>query len=227
MSRKIALDRPLLQENIHHAGRIRALLERHRVTAFNLVSSPGSGKTSLLERTLKALAGKLNMALIAGDVSTQNDADRLKAAGGQWVRPLETGGTCHLEAAMLSGTVAQLDLPATDILFIENVGNLVCPAAYDLGEHEKIVLISTVEGDDKPLKYPVMFRNASVMVINKIDLLGLTEFSLATVKENAFLINPDLRVFELSCRTGEGLSAWFDWLQQRVARVRGTESGHG
>lgn len=221
MAEKIDLRKKVLSENDRLAAEIRQRLKSRDTVTFNLVSSPGSGKTSLLERTLKAMKDEVRMALIAGDVQTENDADRLVRAGGERVKPLVTGGSCHLDARMIANVLPAMNLTNVDILFIENVGNLVCPSGFDLGEDMKIVLISTTEGDDKPLKYPAMFRRSSVMVINKIDLLGTSEFSTDTVRRNALSINPDLMIFEVSCRTGEGLDEWFNWLRQRVPERTG------
>lgn len=217
---KIPFEKKVLSENDRLASDIRARLDDHGVMAFNLVSSPGSGKTSLLEKTLGVLSGRLKMALVAGDVQTRNDAERLERAGGKIVRPIITGGACHLDARMVGAAIADIDLRNLDVLFVENVGNLVCPSSYDLGEDMKIVLISTTEGDDKPLKYPSMFRRSSVMIINKIDLLGHSDFSLEHVRANALKINPALEIFELSCRTGIGLETWFDWLIRAAARKK-------
>lgn len=217
MAEKIVLEKKVLSENDRLAAELRKTLKQHRIGSLNFVSSPGSGKTSLLERTLGALRTELRIGLIAGDVQTENDAKRLKEAGGEMVVALVTGGTCHLDAKMITRVLPQLDLANLDLLFIENVGNLVCPSSYDLGEDMKVVLISTTEGDDKPLKYPGMFRRSSVMVINKIDLLGTSDFELERVKANARRINGDLTVFETSCRTGDGLDAWFDWLRTFAA----------
>jgi len=218
MAQRIEVNQKVLSENDRLAADIRSQLKARGISAFNLVSSPGSGKTSLLERTLQQLSGELNIALIAGDVHTENDANRLIRAGGARVRALETGGSCHLDARMISRVLPELDLDGVDILFIENVGNLVCPSGFDLGEDMKIVLLSTTEGDDKPLKYPAMFRRSSVLVINKTDLLGTSDFELSTVKRNARSINPYLKIFETSCRTGDGLSAWFGWLKSFVGK---------
>ncbi len=217
MTEKITIEKKVLSENDRLAADIRSRLREHGVASLNLVSSPGSGKTSLLERTLGALKDELRIGLIAGDVQTENDANRLLRAGGKMVQPLTTGGACHLDAKMVSRVLSEFDLEALDLLFIENVGNLVCPSSYDLGEDMKVVLVSTTEGDDKPLKYPGMFRRSSVMVINKIDLLGTSDFDINRVKENAWRINGDLKVFELSCRTGEGLDAWYSWIKGLVA----------
>lgn len=191
---------------------MRLKLQNRYILSINLVSSPGSGKTSLLEKTLGALCGKISIAVIAGDVQTENDAIRLRKAGGRIVAPIITGGACHLDARMIDKALEAFELDKIDVLFIENVGNLVCPAGYDLGEDMKVVIISTTEGDDKPLKYPTMFRRSSILIINKIDLIGLSDFDINRVRENALSINPNLRIFELSCRSSEGLKEWYDWL---------------
>jgi len=214
IARKIPIQKKVLIENDRLAGVIRAELTERGIISLNLVSSPGSGKTSLLEKTIGALGTEINMAVIAGDVQTENDADRLKRAGGKIVWPVVTGGACHLDARMVGRVLDELNLNGLDILFIENVGNLVCPSNYDLGEDMKVILVSVTEGDDKPLKYPAMFRKSSVMIINKIDLRDYCEFDIERVKENALRINGGLRIFELSCRTGEGLDSWFDWLKK-------------
>jgi len=221
MEENVPIEKKVLSENDKLAAAIREMLAERKILALNLVSSPGSGKTSLLEHTLKTLGDRLNMVLIAGDVQTENDAQRLMRAGGRMVRPIITGGACHLDAKMVTRVLDDLDLTGAEVLFIENVGNLVCPSSYDLGEDMKVVLISTTEGDDKPLKYPAMFRRSSVFVINKIDLLGQSDFELARVKENARQINGNLTAFEVSCRTGEGLQAWYQWLENQVALKKG------
>lgn len=216
MSEKIPIEQKVLSENDKLAKEIRQALTAQNIVSMNLVSSPGSGKTSLLEKTIGALGGQLKIALIAGDVQTENDANRLSKAGGKMVRAIVTGGACHLDAKMVTKALSEFDINKIDLLFIENVGNLVCPSSYDLGEDMKVVLISTTEGDDKPLKYPGMFRRSSAMVINKIDLLGLSDFELARVKENALKINGQLKIFDISCRTGQGLSDWYEWLKTLV-----------
>lgn len=220
MSEKVSVEKKVLSENDRIAAQIREKLGAKRIVALNLVSSPGSGKTSLLERTLEALSGDIKMALVAGDVQTENDAKRLIRAGGMLVRPIVTGGACHLDASMVSNALNQLDLTDVDVLFIENVGNLVCPSSYDLGEDMKVVVISTTEGDDKPLKYPSMFRRSSAMVINKVDLLGLSDFDVSKVKDNALGINGGLRIFEASCRSGAGLNDWYTWLRELIIRKK-------
>ena len=182
------------------------------------MSSPGSGKTSLLEHTIRDLGDEIRLAVIAGDVQTENDANRLIRAGGDRVLPLMTGGSCHLDARMITRVLPDVNLEDLDLLVIENVGNLVCPSGFDLGEDMKVVLISTTEGDDKPLKYPAMFRRSSVMVINKIDLLGMSDFDLDRVKQNALSINAGLEIFAVSCRTGEGLDEWYAFLRRLVGK---------
>ena len=217
MTTRININEKVLKENDRIAAEIRQSLQDRRILSLNLVSSPGSGKTSLLERTFRELGDRLSMAGIAGDVQTENDARRLEAAGARLVRPIVTGGACHLDARMVHQAMAGMDLSRCDVLFVENVGNLVCPSSYDLGEDMKVVLISTTEGDDKPLKYPAMFRRSSVMVINKIDLLGHSDFDLERVRKHARQINGELEIFELSCRTGEGLDTWYGWLMKTAA----------
>jgi hydrogenase nickel incorporation protein HypB len=216
MSERVDVKQKVLSENDRLAAELRQRFSDHRVVCLNLVSSPGSGKTSLLERTLTALSDTLSMAVIAGDVQTENDARRLVAAGGKIVRPITTGGACHLDARMVANAAGDIGLGDLDLLFIENVGNLVCPSSYDLGEDMKVVLISVTEGDDKPLKYPGMFRRSSVMVINKIDLLEHCDFDMDTVKENALTINGNLTMFELSCRNEQGMLDWYEWLKKLV-----------
>lgn len=216
MTRQIEVEKKVLSENDRLAADLRAELDKRGIVSLNFVSSPGSGKTSLLEKTLAKLNDKLRIAVIAGDVQTENDANRLARAGGKIVRPIVTGGACHLDARMITNVTNHLDLDTVDLLFIENVGNLVCPSSYDLGEDMKVVLISTTEGDDKPLKYPGMFRRSSAMVINKTDLIEYSEFDLGRVKENALSINGNLKILELSCRTGDGLDGWYDWLLSLV-----------
>lgn len=218
MSEKIIIEKKVLSENDRLAAEIRNQLQQRGIVSLNFVSSPGSGKTSLLEKTLSKLNNELRIGLIAGDVQTENDAVRLLRAGGKMVRPLVTDGACHLDARMITRVLPELDLDNMDLLFIENVGNLVCPSSYDLGEDMKVVLISTTEGDDKPLKYPAMFRRSSVMVINKIDLLGTSDFDIDQVIQNAHTINADLKIFQVSCRSGAGLEDWFTWIKSLVGK---------
>ena len=220
MTEKVTIEKKVLSENDRIAGQIREDLKSRKILCLNMVSSPGSGKTSLLERTLQALKSELEIAVVAGDVQTDNDANRLVKAGCKLVRPIVTGGACHLDANMVIKALKELNLDDTDLLIIENVGNLVCPSSYDLGEDMKVVLISTTEGDDKPLKYPAMFRRSSVMVINKTDLIGTSDFDIERVKANALQINGNLTILETSCRSGDGLDNWFDWLKEEIARKK-------
>lgn len=220
MATKIKMEKKVLSENDKLAAEIRNELKEHKVASLNFVSSPGSGKTSLLERTLQTLKDKIEIGMVAGDVQTENDANRLIEAGGSKIKPLVTGGSCHLDAKMITKILPEVSVPELDLFIIENVGNLVCPASYDLGEDMKVVLISVTEGDDKPLKYPSMFRRSSVMIINKIDMLEMCDFSLEEVKKNALQINGDLKIFEVSCRTGEGLEDWYAWLQNLVKEAK-------
>jgi hydrogenase nickel incorporation protein HypB len=217
MNERIRVEKSILSENDKLASEARRQFRDHSVVVLNLVSSPGAGKTSLLERTLQALHSEIRIGLIAGDVQTENDAQRLLNAGGECVWPLVTGGACHLDARMVNTVLDGVDLGGRRIIKKENVGNLVCPSSFDLGELMKVVLISTAEGDDKPLKYPSMFRRSGLMVVNKTDLLGTSDFSMQRVVENARSINPDLEVIETSCRTGAGLEAWFEWLKRLLS----------
>ncbi len=219
MKKVIQMEKDVLAKNKDLARENRSALAGRGIYAFNVISSPGSGKTSLLERTLAALKDELPMAVIEGDIQTDNDAARIAALGVPVVQ-INTGGLCHLDASMVARAMSHFDLPALKLLIIENVGNLVCPSSYDLGENEKVVLISVTEGDDKPLKYPGIFHRAGVMVVNKIDLLGHTDFSMEAVRKNALSINPGLVIFELSCRSGEGLEAWLNWVRERPAKVK-------
>jgi hydrogenase nickel incorporation protein HypB len=193
-------------------------------STFNLVSSPGAGKTTLLERTLERLRDRVRVAVIEGDVQTDLDAQRVARYGVPVVQIVTNGG-CHLEATLVADAIDGLDLAALDLLVIENVGNLVCPANYDLGEALKVVLLSTTEGEDKPLKYPAMFRNASVLVINKIDLVPYLDVDLAAIRRHARSINPSLEIFEVSCTSGAGLPAWCAWLERRALDGREGKAG--
>lgn len=212
----ITIERKVLERNDEIAEANRARFRDHGLFVFNIVSSPGAGKTTLLERTIETLRGEMRIGVVEGDVQTDFDAQRVARYGVPAVQIVTNGG-CHLEARLVRDAVDTLDLGALDLLVIENVGNLVCPANYDLGEALKVVVLSTTEGDDKPLKYPGMFRRASVLVINKIDLLPYVNTSIATIEKHAHDINPSLLVFQTSCTTGEGIPAWCDWLREQVA----------
>jgi hydrogenase nickel incorporation protein HypB len=213
----ITIERKVLEKNDEIAAQNRALFRRHGLFTFNIVSSPGAGKTSILERSLENLGEDLKIAVIEGDVQTDLDARRVARYSVPVVQIVTNGG-CHLEARLVQDALSSLDLAGLDLLIIENVGNLVCPANYDLGEDLKVVVLSTTEGDDKPLKYPAMVRNASVLLINKIDLLPYVNCNIDELRGNALKINPDLRVFETSCTTGAGIDQWCGWLRERAAR---------
>jgi hydrogenase nickel incorporation protein HypB len=211
----ITIERKVLEKNDAIAAENRELFARHRLFVVNMVSSPGSGKTSLLERTIERLGSKKRIAVIEGDVQTDFDAQRVARYHVPVVQIVTNGG-CHLEAKLVKDALTNFDLKSVDLLIIENVGNLVCPANYDLGEAMKVVLISTTEGDDKPLKYPGMFRNASVLIINKMDLLPYVNCRIEQLKHNALQINPALTLFETSCTTGAGIPEWCAWLEKRT-----------
>ena len=210
----------ILDRNNRLAAANRDLLAAHGIFALNLVSSPGSGKTTLLERTLRDLSERFRCAVIEGDQQTDNDAVRI-AATGVPVRQINTGAGCHLDAHMVGHALENFNLDNLDILFIENVGNLVCPASFDLGEHHKVVVLSVTEGEDKPLKYPQMFHAADVMLLNKIDLLPHLDFDVARCIEMAGRVKPDGSLFQISAKTGEGLDAWYEWLQSSAIAVKG------
>ena len=210
-SKTISVETDILAKNNRIAAGNRALFDQKGVFVLNLVSSPGSGKTTILERTLRDLIGKLRFAVIEGDQQTDNDAVRI-AATGVPVKQVNTGAGCHLDAHMVCHALDNFDMDNLDILMIENVGNLVCPATFDLGEHHKVVVLSVTEGEDKPLKYPSMFHNADVMLLNKIDLLPHLDFDAEQCKEFARRVNPGIRIFDVSSKTGQGMDAWYGWL---------------
>ncbi len=208
---KVPIVQNILAANDGKAQEVRQSLDVHTIRAINMMSSAGAGKTTLLEKTIARLQGRLNIGVIEGDVETTADADRIAAAGAPTVQII-TQGNCHLEANMVQAAMEKIDLAAIDLLFIENVGNLVCPANWNLGEDIKAVVVSTTEGDDKPAKYPHMFAVSEIMIINKIDLLPYVDYDMDAVKRFALAVNPKLRIFELSSRSGEGLDIWCDWL---------------
>jgi hydrogenase nickel incorporation protein HypB len=208
MPTKITIAQHILAANEAIAQELR---QTRAVPMINMMSAPGAGKTTLLEQTIRRLRGQLTIAVIEGDIETSNDAERIEAAGAETVQ-INTRGACHLEAHMIRSALEQLDMRQTDLFVIENIGNLVCPATWDLGEDLRVVVVSTSEGDDKPAKYPQMFAAAQVMIVNKLDLLPYVDYDLAKVKREALAINPQLRIFEVSCRTGEKLDVWCEWL---------------
>jgi hydrogenase nickel incorporation protein HypB len=210
----------VMARNDEIARDVRERLEAARTPSFNFISSPGAGKTLLLERTLAALNEEMRVAVVTGDCQTQNDADRLARHTDRLVQAVVTHGGCHLDARQIETALASIDLHDTDLLLIENVGNLVCPAAWDLGESAKIVLFSITEGEDKPLKYPKAFQVAEVAILTKLDLLPHLDFDLASAIRNASDVNPLLRFFFLSARSGAGMEDWLAFLHARVSERR-------
>ncbi|MDH3561153.1 MAG: hydrogenase nickel incorporation protein HypB [Gammaproteobacteria bacterium] len=216
----VSVLRGLLHENDHAAGHNRSHFDRHGVLAVNLMSAPGAGKTLLLESTIAALGGELSMAVIEGDLETENDAQRIRARGVEAIQ-ITTGSACHLDAHMVHDALHHLDLAGLDVVFIENVGNLVCPATFDLGQHRNVVLLSVPEGDDKPAKYPVMFRAADLVLLSKCDLLPvLDDFKPAAARHHLQNLANPAPVFELSAKSGAGMGRWLEWLGREIAAVR-------
>jgi len=219
----ITVERKVLEKNDLIAQKNREAFRQNGTFTINLVSSPGSGKTSIVERTIHHIKDKIKFAVIEGDVQTDLDAQRVDAYGIPVVQIVTQGG-CHLEAGLVRDAYNKLEDKKIDALLIENVGNLVCPAGYDLGEDFKVVIVSTTEGDDKPLKYPAMFRNASVLIINKVDLIPYVNCSLETLRNNALSINSSLKIFETSCTTDEGIPDWCSWLESQIKKVSLSEA---
>jgi len=215
MTTRIPIVEKILSANDRLAAENRIKFNNAGVFAINIMASPGAGKTSLIEQTVSALKSKLRIGMINGDIATSFDADRAAAAGAAAVQ-INTGGDCHLDAVMLQAALPQLDLDNLDLIIVENVGNLVCPAEFQLGTHKSILVASIPEGDDKPYKYPGMYRGVDAVVINKIDLLPYVTFRVDFFKRGIEALNPGVAQFELSCRTGAGLESWYDWLIQSV-----------
>jgi hydrogenase nickel incorporation protein HypB len=219
MPQRIPVVEKILSANDRLALENQSRLDLARLFSINVMASPGAGKTSLIEQTVRGLTGRLRIGMINGDIATSFDADRAQAAGAVAIQ-INTGGDCHLDAVMVQSALAQLDLSALDLLIIENVGNLVCPADFKLGTHKSVLVASIPEGDDKPYKYPGMYRGVEALVINKIDLLPYVPFRMDFFKKGIEVLNPGVTQFELSCRTGEGLPAWLAWLEGQVAAFR-------
>jgi len=215
---KLTIAQNILAANDTYAAGIRQALAPRHIFSINFMSSPGAGKTALLERTIERLGGQLQIGVIEGDVETSADAERIEAAGASETVQINTRGNCHLEAHMVQAALDQLDLDRVELLIIENIGNLICPNAWDLGEDLRVVITSTTEGDDKPSKYPQMFADAQVVVINKIDLLPYVDYDLEKARRQVLALNPQVRFFEVSCRTGAGLVEWCDWLADFARR---------
>ncbi len=212
--RRIAVEADLLDRNRAFAAENRAWFEQHHIFTLNMVSSPGSGKTTLLVEMIKAAGGKFEVSVIEGDQQTSFDAERIAATGAR-VYQINTGSMCHLDAHMVGHAVEHLAPAEGSVVVIENVGNLICPAAFDLGENRRVALVSVTEGEDKPLKYPQMFHSSQAVVINKCDLLPYLQFDIRQCRENILRINPEAEIFELSAMTGEGMCEWLQWLEQK------------
>jgi len=217
-ARMVQIERDILSKNNDFAGQNRSRFEAHGILALNLVSSPGSGKTTLLVKTISALQGQQPLAVIEGDQQTANDAERIRATGAPAIQ-INTGKGCHLDASMVGQALDKLEMMDGTLLFIENVGNLVCPAAFDLGEAAKVAILSVTEGEDKPLKYPDMFQAARLMLLNKCDLLPYLEFDVERAVENARRVNPTIEVIRVSAKSGEGMDEWLAWLKREQATV--------
>ena len=215
----LAIEQDILQNNQVLAARNRGYFEAKNIFALNLVSSPGSGKTSILERTLTDLKAEIPFYVIEGDQQTMNDANRIDALDIPVVQ-INTGKGCHLESDMVYNAVKKLEMKDNSILMIENVGNLVCPSMFDLGESKRVVIISTTEGEDKPIKYPDMFHTSDICIINKIDLLPYVNIDVQKLKDYALKVNPNLQFFEVSATTGEGMEAWYEWLKENSLKLK-------
>ncbi len=213
---KIKVTTKILDANDRIAEENRKIFEEAGVYVVNLMSSPGAGKTSLLEKTIESIKDKVKVGVIEGDITGTNDAERIDKLGVPVVQ-INTEGACHLDANMIAEAAKELPLKDLDILFIENVGNLVCPAEFKVGEDIKVMVLSLTEGDDKPLKYPLMFQESSVLLINKIDLKDLLDVSIEKIKKDAQFLNPKIKIFEISCKTGQGIEEWTNWLLTNIS----------
>ncbi len=219
MKERIPIVEKILSANDHIAAQNQSTLDTAGILGLNFMASPGAGKTSLIEHTIKKLKGRLKLAVVDGDVATSIDADRAAAAGAQSVQ-INTGGECHLDAIMLQGALSELTLEKIDLLIVENVGNLICPASFQLGTHKSVLVASVPEGDDKPYKYPGMYRGVEALVINKIDLLPYVEFDMEYFRQGVEILNPGLVTFPLSCRTSEGLDIYLTWVEAEMEAHR-------
>jgi hydrogenase nickel incorporation protein HypB len=214
----VTIEQNILGENDRYAAANRAKFAARRQFVLNLVSSPGSGKTTLLTRTLDELRGRVPVAVVEGDQQTSNDADRIRATGAPAVQ-INTGKGCHLDAHMVGHAIERFDALEGGLILIENVGNLVCPAAFDLGEHHKVAILSVTEGEDKPIKYPDMFHAADLLLLNKVDLLPYLDFDIDKCIDYARRVRPDIEILQVSARDGTGMGAWLDWLRQGCDRI--------
>jgi len=216
---KVSVVKNILEANDRIAQENRAIFDEKGLLVFNLMSSPGAGKTSLLENTIDALKEELKIGVIEGDIQSSQDAERIAEKGIPAVQ-INTGGACHLDGNMIRDTFKEFDFDVLDLLVVENVGNLVCPAEFKVGEDFKAMILSVTEGEDKPAKYPLMFHESKVLLINKIDLLPYVDCSVEKIKEETLKINPGMTIFEISCKTGEGLDAWYNWVREEVKTRR-------
>jgi len=217
MEKRVEIVENILNANDRLAADNRAQLDNANVFSLNIMASPGAGKTSLIEHTIKMLSTRVRIAVIDGDIATSLDADRAAAAGATAVQ-INTGGDCHLDAVMVQNALQKLHLQSIDILIVENVGNLVCPASFKLGTHKNVLIASIPEGDDKPYKYPAIYRGIQALVLNKIDLLPYVTFDLPYFNKGVESLNPGLATFPISCRTQEGLDHWLEWIQQQIKK---------
>jgi hydrogenase nickel incorporation protein HypB len=217
--RLIEVKEEILSDNIKLAGEMRERLRKTKTMLLNLMSSPGSGKTSLILRTIEGLKGSLRLGVIEADIDSTVDAEKVAARGIPAVQ-LRTGGFCHLDATMVAKGVDALDAGNLDLVIIENVGNLVCPAEFDTGAHKNAMILSVPEGDDKPLKYPLMFSVCDLLVVNKTDYLSLSDFDMTVLRQRVLALNPRIRILDVSCKTGEGIDGWIDWLKEEVKAFR-------
>jgi hydrogenase nickel incorporation protein HypB len=225
---KVSVVRNILEANERIAEQNKALFQEHHLLVINLMSSPGAGKTTLLEKTIDALKKDLRIGVIEGDIQSTSDAERIARKGVPAVQ-INTGGACHLDGNMIRETFQEFDFSRLDLLVVENVGNLVCPAEFKVGEDFKVMILSVAEGDDKPSKYPLMFHESKVLLVNKIDLLPYVDCSVEKIIKDSLNINPELAIFQVSCKTGEGLGDWYRWLRERVKEKSRTfrEGSHG
>ncbi len=220
---KISVVKDILEANDRIARENRAIFDQNRLMVINLMSSPGAGKTTLLEKTIEALEEDFRIGVIEGDIQSSQDAERIAAKGIPVVQ-INTGGACHLDGNMIRDTFKEFNFEKLELLVVENVGNLVCPAEFKVGEDFKAMILSVPEGDDKPSKYPLMFHESKVLLINKIDLIPYLDCDIENIRAEALKVNPHLVIFEVSCKTGEGLEAWFDWLREEIRTRKRAES---
>jgi hydrogenase nickel incorporation protein HypB len=217
--RLIEVKEEILSDNIKQAEEVRKRLRKTKTMLLNLMSSPGSGKTSLILQTIEGLRGDLRLGVIEADIDSTVDAERVAARGIRAIQ-LRTGGFCHLDAAMVTQGIDAMDVSEFDMVIIENVGNLVCPAEFDTGAHKNVMILSVPEGDDKPLKYPLMFSVCDLLLVNKIDYLSLSDFDMAALRKRVLALNPRILILEVSCKTGAGIKSWIDWLKAEVAAFK-------